>query len=93
MPDRQWSAGIINHRNALARQRPRNPGWFQNKQHLVLLQCQVHRDGVLFPPGKGIVEVVRSVHSSIRCYDTTQPVAEKRSTVVTRPARDFLKAV
>jgi len=42
------------------RQRPRNPGWLQDKQHLVILQRQVHRDRALFLPGKGIVEIVMS---------------------------------
>src|SRR6266404_1005219 len=35
VPDRQSPVGVVNHRDSLARQRPRNPGWLQDKQHLV----------------------------------------------------------
>src|SRR5258706_15853869 len=82
MPDRQSSVGIINYRNPFARQRPCNPGWLKNKQHLVILQRQVHRDRALFLPGKGIVEVVMSGQRTVNIAILERRLGKARVVVI-----------
>lgn len=58
VPDGQPPVGIIDHRDPLARQRPRDRVRFQHEHDLVVLQCQIDRHRTLFLPGEGIVEIV-----------------------------------
>jgi hypothetical protein len=63
------AVGIVNHRDPLPRQRSCDPGRLKDKQDLVVLQRQVHRDRAFFLPGKGIVGVV--VPDDQRAVDVT----------------------
>src|SRR3954469_15514432 len=56
--DRQPAIGIVEHAHPLADRRLGLVARLQNKNHLVVLQSQRPREGALFLPGKGILQII-----------------------------------